>query len=115
MKTVVEKLVDIINDYPLAIRPMIVIYTPLSGNQYLRCEAKGVTLQTPWKFKDGSTRYGIGLSSDCDDMPTTYIHEAFHILYPQTDEAEIERLTNQYKIHPDLRKACLEKILEKNF
>ncbi len=119
---VVEDLVDIIKNTPLALRPLIKQYKALPGtNQYLECVCMGITRRMPWRKIGASfvvdtlgfNEYGIGLSYNCDDMPETLLHEALHVRYNSLEELDIIHLTEFYSNNERLRKACQKRVIER--
>jgi len=114
LDTKAETLCEILENSPLAIRPMIRMYKQLQGNSYFVLECKGLVREFTFPYKGIMMRNkGIGLSYECDNMPKTLTHEGLHIMYPAKEEDEIERLTEVYHNIPKVRELSRKLIVEK--
>ena len=103
----IEKLIKIMEETPLAIRPMLNFFT--SKYQY---DVKGVVLRIPYAF-EGISSFGIGLSYECDNMGKTLVHEAMHICNQDHSEDSIRKLTSEYWRIPEVRKSAQNVIVNK--
>jgi len=112
----INNLVKIIEDTPVAIRPLITVYKKLGNSfNYLKYECRGITQKIPypqWVIdKFNFSKYGIGLSYECDNMTKTLVHEAIHIEYNDATENEVIQLTELYYEVPIIRKAAQKRVV----
>jgi len=111
-----KDLFRIIEETPIAVRPLIQRYYTGPDGQVTIITSRGIVLKIPWKDvgaeKLGFSEYGIGLSYNCDNMGKTLVHEALHIKYPQMTENNVEFLTQVYwNKYPTLRQAAVRRVI----
>ena len=88
-----RSLIDIIENTPIAFRPMLKFYKPLGNDNYIELTAKGMMRPFTFDYNGITMRsYGVALSTDCDNMGKTLLHEYLHIQDEHMPEPEIEQL-----------------------
>jgi len=109
-----RSLIDIIENTPIAFRPMLKFYKPLGNDNYIELTAKGMMRPFTFDYNGITMRsYGVALSTDCDNMGKTLLHEYLHIQDEHMPEPEIEQLTNKYWNILPIRKTIINKLVEK--
>lgn len=101
----IKNLVRILEEIPLTICPAIKREMPLGNGSFYIHSYKSLIVKTPYGD-------GVALSSACDNMTKTLIHEGLHILYPHDEDEDIENKAYIYSNNHEIKKVAQKRIVD---